>query len=405
MILYIILGIILAMNIITLVLVCLSWNKKIKESFQIDLPFYIYDDPKITMNGLFDDYGGEIGTLVKLWEKHPSRVLDPSKAKLFIVPTNILASFDNDKANNYKNHIKRLDTAMNALLNNKWFKRNNGADHVIDWHEYQFYFMREGGEFEHLFPEKWLPYLEEVFLSPCKYWGMSKWENDYKKNPKLRDHRKELYVDKDGNYKLNEKSKNIVQKPWQIGWRWSGYGKTMKIITPTYENWKKRPYLIFYINDRSAPKKELKIRQLPIKQKKYFPDCLIKRRLPKKEWEESWGKGKFSFVMSGDDPCSHSFTNAIAGGCIPIIVSDLFELVCLPFKKHIDLKSFTISIPEDEFLKSPEKVVPMLKSLSEDVIKSKLKALREVQPKLLYNHPNTIVHELVLDEIKRGGTK
>ena len=85
MILYIILGVILAMNIIALVLVCLSWNKKIKESFQIDLPFYIYDDPKITMNGLFDDYGGEIGTLVKLWEKHPSRVLDPSKAKLFIV--------------------------------------------------------------------------------------------------------------------------------------------------------------------------------------------------------------------------------------------------------------------------------------------------------------------------------
>ena len=47
----------------------------------------------------------------------------------------------------------------------------------------------------------------------------------------------------------------------------------------------------------------------------------------------------------------------------------------------------------------------MLKSLSEDIIKSKLKALREVQSKLLYNHPNTIVHELILDEIKRGGGK
>ena len=403
MILYIILGIILVINIITFILACLSWNKKTRENFQIDLPFYIYDDPKITMNGLFDDYGGEIGTLVKLWKKHPSRVLDPSKAKLFIVPTNILASFDNDKANNYKNHIKRIDTAMNALLNNKWFKRNNGADHFLDWHEWPYKYAG-GGEFKHLLPKKWLPYLEEVFLSPYKYLGMSKWKNDYKKNPKLREYRKNMYIDKDGKYKLSEKSKNIVHKPFQLGWNYTNYGKTFKIIIPTYENWVNRPYLIYHVTHNSTNPTGVKIRQLPMKNKKYFPDCLISTNLPKKEWEESWGKGKFAFVMTGDDPCTHQFTHAIAGGCIPIIVSDLFELICIPFKKYIDLKSFTISIPEDKFLKSPEKVVPMLKSLSENTIKSKLKALREVQPKLLYNHPNTIVHELVLDEIKRGGT-
>ena len=77
------------------------------------------------------------------------------------------------------------------------------------------------------------------------------------------------------------------------------------------------------------------------------------------------GESKYGFHVRGDTPGSHSFFNAIKVGCIPVIISDLFELVVLPFKSKIDLGKISISFSEAEFLEDPDMCVDILRNIDE----------------------------------------
>ena len=121
---------------------------------KLNVPFYIYENGlnwwNITLYNLGDYYydykHSDDYWLLKSAREHPQRVLDPSKAKLFFVPTLLnammedkLGSGDNSKVLclPIKNGAQtKCGSALwrhcNKLLGQSpWFKRNQGRDHIL----------------------------------------------------------------------------------------------------------------------------------------------------------------------------------------------------------------------------------------------------------------------------------
>ncbi|CAM9176578.1 unnamed protein product [Phaeothamnion confervicola] len=55
---------------------------------------------------------------------------------------------------------------------------------------------------------------------------------------------------------------------------------------------------------------------------------------------------KYCFVFADNDPHSSRFYDAVAGGCVPVIVNDHFRLAVAPFPRLVDYDSFTLTISE-----------------------------------------------------------
>ena len=118
-------------------------------------------------------------------------------------------------------------------------------------------------------------------------------------------------------------------------------------------------------------------------------------------WLRGWGRARFCLVLRGDTPSSHALYNAVAAGCVPVVASDGFEHVGLPFAAHryrlaagagggsssLRLADFAVTLPEAEFEAAPERLLATLLALPDDVVWRKLRALRAAQPLLVMTHP------------------
>ena len=100
---------------------------------------------------------------------------------------------------------------------------------------------------------------------------------------------------------------------------------------------------------------------------------------------------EFCFVPRGDTPGSSRLFDAVAAGCIPVIVSDNIEL---PFRHAIPYKDFTFIIPEDDFIADPEGSLSRIVELTE-TDPGALHAMRNVMlryaPELSYKAPGSRV--------------
>lgn len=140
--------------------------KEIKSTFKLDTPFYVYEDLAFADATIYDDDGNEIKYETFLNDvylknqrkhsddywfmlsamKHPMRVTDPKEAKLFYVPTlmNVIAATTLNRSFCYhycvrdKCDYELFDVIDKYLDNSKWFKRKNGADHIIVASHYGF---------------------------------------------------------------------------------------------------------------------------------------------------------------------------------------------------------------------------------------------------------------------------
>ena len=61
----------------------------------------------------------------------------------------------------------------------------------------------------------------------------------------------------------------------------------------------------------------------------------------------------FILVVRGDTPTSSHFSDAIAAGCIPVIVSNGFFQYGAPFNRLLNLQDVIASVDEDEWVASP----------------------------------------------------
>ena len=122
--------------------------------------------------------------------------------------------------------------------------------------------------------------------------------------------------------------------------------------------------------------------------------------IPPDYWKKEFADSKFALIIRGDTPGSHSFYNSISLGCIPVVISHGFKIFSLPFQNKIKLEDFAVEFEEDYFINHPEKIMPDLNKIPDEVIKSKLEKLKEIQKMLLYNHPESQVADLILEQFQ-----
>ena len=142
------------------------------------------------------------------------------------------------------------------------------------------------------------------------------------------------------------------------------------------------------------------LRSLPLDNVIFKNKGSIGGPLPYEQWLHDITNSKFSFVIRGDTPTSHTFNNAISVGSIPVVISNHFDLVGLPF---IDKKLFNesiIRIEENYFLQNPEKVLYMLENMEKEQIDKLMYNLNILQTIFLYNHPNNIIDKAFLKNIE-----
>ena len=360
--------------------------------------YYLYDDINITMNDWFshlDNVQYDLDQkLYNLLKDHRNRTQNPNEAKLFILGAPFRKSYFNDKIN-HKENVRRC---FEKLFKNKYFNRLKGVDHLFLGAHWNFCAWAEMRN-DIIDPKYWLR-LENMISTRYEYYRMSKWENMLKSHPKLAIPR--------SMFSFNwESTKKSIIVPYG---KWKDY---ITLIESNYEEWKNRKYFIFYHTRKwGSMHGGTLLRHLPIKNKKLFVDDShpgsIGFDLPQNEWLSRFKNSKFGLVIRGDTYGSHSFINCISFGCIPVIISDLFNLVSMPFNNMIKLSDFCVEIKEKDYLDNPSIVLDRLNRLSELEIQNKIEKMREVRPMLLYHHPRCKIVDLVLNELnyhlpKRGG--
>lgn len=85
------------------------------------------------------------------------------------------------------------------------------------------------------------------------------------------------------------------------------------------------------------------LRSLPAQYRSSFgPDSRIAHEwISADEWSENWVNAKFCIGTRCDDPSTHTFETAFQAGCIPVMVSDAFELSSWP--SYMDLLGVKLS--------------------------------------------------------------
>merc|ERR1719356_83302 len=114
---------------------------------------------------------------------------------------------------------------------------------------------------------------------------------------------------------------------------------------PSFKDWHERKHILnFRFEDRQyvlfckadpcdgAPD-ATPLRRKALELKDYFGDeaMIAMERVPMDQFVDELHDAKFCLVMRGDTPSSHSFYDALAANCIPILVSDEWDQVAGPF--------------------------------------------------------------------------
>lgn len=335
--------------------------------------YYIYNDTQLTMDGWnrtcanASRFITDTVMLEKLRE-HRYRTMNLKKAHYFVIPM----PFINSNICDPIGHLNRTERALNFLVKHSNF--NGGRNHILMAHAWQF----SAWENKNPIPKRWWDLIENVTLSRYEYYGMSKWENSYKKyarTPKL------------PFSSWWEITKHVVVVP---------YASDINIVEPDLQQWKQRKNIIFYHTrlENSSTMEKTYLRRLPLKSNLSGD---IGFDIPKEQWLKGWYNSKFCLIICGDTPTSHAFTRAVSAACIPVIISDYFY-VGVPF--NVDFSLFSVVIPEQQYMIAPD-ITKQLVGFSDDFIQSKLEALKEAQPKLLYRHQNSTVIEEFFKQVKQ----
>ena len=405
--------------------------------------FHVYDAPSVLLGGLdvaCDRDQLEDHQLLKLLMAHPRRTTDPARASLFVIGTPILQWWA------CKRPMTTVDAALREVVASPWFRRRGGHDHLLLAHSWRFsvWANKKKGSGVGLMAETWRR-LENVTQTRFEYFAMSRWRSSWDDTGARRGERDAfdavrrklpwLYADE------HELTKRSVVTPWATP-------PALPVLTPppyaalAVAEWRVRPVALWY-HTRTTPfaHKATALRQLPLKQAAqgggwqcgaktsvvcehpmlsdhgggseggdgggggggggtpYRRKCANRTTVcdvgyatNASHWLRGWSRSRFCLVLRGDTPSSHALYHAVASGCVPVVASDGFEHVGLPFAAHLAggslrLADFAVTLPEAEFEATPERLMATLLALPDDVIWRKLRGIRAAQPLLIMTHP------------------
>jgi hypothetical protein len=108
------------------------------------------------------------------------------------------------------------------------------------------------------------------------------------------------------------------------------------------------------------------------------------RRLEGVEYAAGMAESTYCWVPRGDNPTSRRMFDALAAGCIPVVVSDDIARY-LPFRWAIEWRSMILQVPEAVFNSDPEGVADAVLALPHKVVASLRARMDGARTSILWN--------------------
>ena len=119
-------------------------------------------------------------------------------------------------------------------------------------------------------------------------------------------------------------------------------------------------------------------------------------------WLKEFINSKYCLAIRGDTPHTHALIRAVKVGCIPVVVSDYYPLYAPTFVSTVDMRRFSVFLPEGDFLNDPKRTLEALSRIHPDETKSRLKELRFAQRVLLFDHPQSLFVPAFVKEVQKA---
>lgn len=368
-------------------------------------PFYIYDAEDVQVVPKMRSAGSECQELVdRILDKQPDilapQILAASKcratraenAKWVVVPiplwyTDRLKWFEGaPPACNLKTWKTWISNAWQAVIDSPVFRRHEGRDHIAFSLNYAINVWAFAEEGEAL-PSRFVPKLGQITIAndfagrlggdECQRLTGIGFRNACTDNPSSA--YRSRYPNSGFIGQRFEWWRCSVILPWQAH-------QALALEEETFEQWmRRRPNTIGYDfamrkygwnAPRAAP---LKIKSLSLS------SVDISGERSQTDHIAMLQSSKFCIVTRGDLPGSRKFYEVIANMCIPVLVSDGWELMAKPFPLVLPgVDKFCVRIPES-LLKEFPAVVRFLYQFSDVEMRSMFEHLRDARRELDWN--------------------
>jgi hypothetical protein len=382
---------------------------------RLQVPFYVYDDPVHNPNLCYKEGGYAKLDLPRVgywctgteWsvqaKAHPWRVVDPAKARIFVIPLDVCESFASKGKCDGKTHINRVDAIFEAVSQSPWYKRSGGRDHF--WS------------------------ITHNTLPPAML-GKHKWtHNNYRHaffpNPPQNELIQNMSVGRYCSYHLTHNdAERVGWKPQQRDWlreeeHW-GCTVVMPIVTPrvlwspdthTFEDWEKRSNFLFFRGSnglgggcymKTGKNTRAKAVELGTKNLRWQDKSSIlsdAHAESKHAYFEEIKDSQYCLVFTCDDPQTSRFFDAVAAGCIPVVINDAWRVSVAPFSSQINYDRFTVTIPESVWMGDPAAAVHLIYHHPRAALKRRYEALMQARPEIMWRHPQSNVATRALREI------
>jgi hypothetical protein len=171
-------------------------------------------------------------------------------------------------------------------------------------------------------------------------------------------------------------------------------------VPEPFSRWQQRPHLLHYRGRKEhcrANSQPLHDTMLALK--RLYPSSIIdKQYTTPEQFVQELTRSKFCLILRCDHVCGRSrYTEAVAAGCIPILINDGWHLTAAPFR-NVDYARFTITIPEAMFLTHPPSALHFALGL-DDRLRWRHTELLKNRKNVVWSDPSTRVGKLLWEEL------
>jgi hypothetical protein len=350
----------------------------------------MYDDPVMMMVDMRhcpgwgkDPTDGSDVVFIDNLRNHPWRVEEVQLAQVFIIPIPVAASFSYNKECG-GTHIDRVTRAFKRLIAHPIYQMHN-ASHYLHCHHWNCFVGWDWPK-EEMLP---LQLYQEANLSNII---MGRYENYRTTAADCEQYNGTFGICRQSGpiNPYEGPASGIFLQRWElcrcavvVPYLADG---SLHHLQPTFEEWRKRKNTVFhYTSSKEFLWNATNLRRTPVNHNlSRISGVQVGLDKPQQEWLSELEQSKFCLVMRGDTPSSHGLINAIKVGCVPVILSDSFQLVGQPFPTQLPWSLFTVALSEQAFAADPYAVLRFLWQFPVRYQQSLLKHLKQSQSALLY---------------------
>ena len=331
----------------------------------IPIPFYMYDDPKISLEE-------ELAPIRKVWirylneilydeaiftvlKRSPLRTLKPEEADVFIppIPTSRLFS---------SRARKRFKLVFETLASNEIFRRHCGHNHLLIGTA--FALLRTDLPVNAL-----TPYYNIISnMTLVQSWdanGVAKALEEgydfYEYHDFFNKHYAQPLTSSSISLGLASQPDAItIPLPDYLNFETyqfhpEGLSSKIPLTISSMEKWLN--FVFYHTRTEPSEHNSTVYWYAPVINVTFenLPNSIIGWNMGSKDdWIKQYTDSKFCLMIRGDSPHSKAFLRAIRVGCIPVVVADSLEIYALVLKSTLTMSDYAIIIDEKAFVENPE---------------------------------------------------